>query len=186
MVRPGPSAGNDPLAGRPTLHEGFTRVRDLEKMTTGGRAMVAGAGDRPLFERLFAPIEDRDGARVLAGDLGKALIAVALVQTVLALARGPGALADAALYALGGAVIWATASRLSAVIVLLVSALSSVLTLLDLLGPIRTSGGRNIILALVAVWIAGRAVQATFDYRRFGSTGGSAPGGDEGPKPSAD
>jgi len=139
--------------------------------------MAERTAERPLVERLFAPIEDCDGARLLASDLGKALLIVAVIQTVLALARDPAALVDAALYAACGAVIWATASRLAAVFVLLVGSGASVLTLLDLLGPIRISGGRNIILALVTVWIAGRAVQATFDYHRFGRTAMSTSSG---------
>jgi hypothetical protein len=139
--------------------------------------MREGATDRPVVERLFGPIEDRDGARLLAGDLGKALLVVALIQAVLALARDPVALADAALYAISGPVIWATASRLAAVVVLFVAGGAGVLTVLALLGSTRTSGGRNIILALVAVWIAARAVQATFDYHRFGKTAKSARGG---------
>ena len=139
--------------------------------------MAEGTPRRPLVERLFAPIEDRDGARVLAGDLGKVLLIVAVIQTVLALARDPAALVDAALYAVFGMFIWVTASRLAAVVVLFVAGGAGVLTVLALLGSTRTSGGRNIILALVAVWIAARAVQATFDYHRFGKTAKSARGG---------
>jgi hypothetical protein len=78
--------------------------------------MREGATGRPVFERLFAPIEDRDGARVLAGDLGKALLVVAVIQAILALAREPLTLVDAALYAACGAVIWVTASRLAALV----------------------------------------------------------------------
>ena len=139
--------------------------------------MAEGTPERPLVERLFAPIEDRDGARVLAGDLGKALLIVAVIQTVLALARDPAALVDAALYAVFGTFIWVTASRLGAVLVLLVAGGAGVLTMLSLLGPVQISGARQIILALVTVWIAGRAVQATFNYHRFGKTAKSAPGG---------
>jgi hypothetical protein len=138
--------------------------------------MAEGTPERPLVERLFAPIEDRDGARVLVGDLGKVLLIVAAIQTLLALARDPAALVDAALYAVCGAFIWMTASRLAAVLVLLVAGGAGVLTMLSLLGPVQTSGARHIVLALVTVWIAGRAVQATFDYHRFGKAAKSAPG----------
>jgi hypothetical protein len=132
--------------------------------------MAETTAKRPLIERLFAPIEDRDGARVVAGDLGKALLVVAVIQTILALAREPLTLVDAALYAACGAVIWVTASRLAALVVLLVASGALVLTMLSLLGSIQRGGGRHIVLALVVVWIAGRAVQATFDYHRFGKT----------------
>ena len=132
---------------------------------------------RPLVERLFAPIEDRDGARVLAGDLGKALLVVAVIQTILALAREPLTLVDAALYAACGAVIWVTASRLAALVVLMVAGGALVLTMLSLLGPVQKPGGRHIIVALVTLWIAGRAVQATFDYHRFGRAARSTGGG---------
>jgi hypothetical protein len=129
---------------------------------------------RPLIERLFAPIEDRDGARVLVADLGKAFLVVAVIQTILGLAREPLTLVDAALYAACGAVIWVTPSRLAAVIVLLVAGGALVLTMLSLLGSNQRASGRHIVLALVVVWIAGRAVQATFDYHRFGKAAKSA------------
>jgi hypothetical protein len=145
-------------------------------MTPLGVTMAEGTPERPLVERLFAPIEDRNGARVLAGDLGKTFLIVAVIQTVLALARDPAALVDAALYAVCGAFIWVTASRLAAVLVLLVASGAGVLTVLALLGPVQISWGRHIVLALVTVWIAGRAVQATFDYHRFGKTAKSTPG----------
>ena len=132
---------------------------------------------RPLVERLFAPIEDSDGARVLAGDLGKALLVVAVIQTILALAREPLTLVDAAFYAACGAVIWVTVSRLAALVVLLVAGGALVLTMLSLLGPLQTPGGRHVILALVTVWIGGRAVQATFDYHRFGKAANSTSSG---------
>jgi hypothetical protein len=138
--------------------------------------MAEGTPERPLVERLFAPIEDRDGEHVLAGDLGKALLIVAVIQAVLALARDSAALVDAALYAVFGAFIWVTVSRLAAVLVLLVAGGAGVLTIFSLLGPVQISGGRHIVLALVTIWIAGRAVQATLNYHRFGKTAKLAPG----------
>jgi hypothetical protein len=139
--------------------------------------MAERTAERPLVERLFAPIEDCDGARLLASDLGKVLLIVASVQAILALARGPAALIDSALYAVMGAFIWLRVSRVAAVLVLLIAGGAGVLTMLSLLGPLQASGGRNILLALVVVWIAGRSVQATFDYHRFGRTAKSTSSG---------
>lgn len=120
-----------------------------------------------LVERLFGPIEEQATARALARDLGVGLLIVAVLQAALALASGRDALVDAALFAISGALVWATASRLAAALALLSASGSAALSIgtLTVHGP--ASRGRNILLGLIAVWIAGRAVVATFALHRL-------------------
>ena len=120
----------------------------------------------PLLDRWFGPIEDRGTARLLARDLGAGLLIVAAVQAWLALAFGRDALADAALFAVSGALGWATAGRLAAALALVTACGSTALAIATLTLHEPESGGRSIFLGLVAVWIGGRAVVAALAYRR--------------------
>ena len=125
------------------------------------------APGHPLLDRWFGPIVDRDGARRLARDLGIALLAVALGQAALALASGRDALADAALFAVAGALVSATASLPAAALAVAAAAGSTGLAIATLTLHAPASGGRSILLGLVAVWIAGRAVAASVALRRL-------------------
>lgn len=128
-----------------------------------------------FVERLLAPIEDRQWAAVLTRDLGKALLLLAAVQAALALARGPMALVDAALYATLGVIIWITPARVAALLALLVAAGSAALCLHALLVAAGAPNGRNVLLSMFALWVTGRAVQATFAFHRFGRAPASPP-----------
>ena len=119
-----------------------------------------------LVERLFGPIEDRETARRLARDLGTGLLIVAAVQATVALGYGRDALADAALFAVSGALVWATASRLAAMLALVTACGSAALAIATFTLHEPASQGRSIFLGLVAVWTAGRAVVAALAYRR--------------------
>jgi len=121
---------------------------------------------RALVERLFGPIENRATARALARDLGVGLLLVAALQAALALGAGRDALADAALFAISGALIWATASRLAAALAVASAVGSAALSIATLTVRAPASGGRSIVLCLVAVWIAGRALVAAVAMRR--------------------
>ena len=135
------------------------------------------APTHPFVDRWFGPITDREGARRLARDLGIALLAVALAQAVLALASGRDALADAALFAVSGALVWATAALPAAALALATAAGSTALAIATLALRAPASGGRNILLGLVAVWIAGRAVAASVALRRLARVPPPQPGG---------
>jgi len=121
----------------------------------------------PLLDRWFGPIVDRASARALARDLGVGLLVVAALQAVLALASGRDALVDAALLAVSGGLVWATASRLAAALAHAVAAGSAALSIATVTLHAPASGGRSIVLGLVAVWIAGRAVVASVALRRL-------------------
>jgi hypothetical protein len=123
------------------------------------------------MDRLFGPIEDQAVARVLARNLGVGLLAVGVIQAALALAAGRDALMDAAAFAVTGGLVWATAGRLAAALALVAAAGSAALSIATLAVHTPVSGGRNILLGLVAVWIAGRAVVATFARHRLSRVG---------------
>jgi len=132
--------------------------------------------EHPLLDRWFGPIVSRAGARALARDLGIALLAVAVAQAALALASGRDALADAALFAVSGALLWATAALPAAALALATAAGSTGIAIATLTLHEPASGGRNILLGLVAVWIAGRAVAAAVALRRFARVPPPEPG----------
>jgi hypothetical protein len=159
--------------GQTGLHNNFT-----------SSAHAVGMGDTPtrsstaevpgVVERVFAPIQSRTWAAAVARDLGKALVAVAVVEAALAGLRSPVALLPAALYAVAGALLWLTPTRLGALLALLNAAVSLTTTLVLVLAPTPASGGSRILVDFVALWIAGRALVATLAFRRFGRTGGAA------------
>lgn len=122
---------------------------------------------RALVERLFGPIENRATAVALARDLGVGLLLVAALQAALALGAGRDALVDAALFAISGALIWATASRLAAALAVASAVGSAALAIATLTVRAPASGGRSVLLGLVAVWIAGRALVAAVALRRI-------------------
>jgi len=134
----------------------------------------------PLLDRWFGPIVDRGNARRLARDLGVVMLAVAAVQCALAVARGRDALADAALFAVSGALVWATASLPAAALAVAAAVVSTGVAIATLALHEPASGGRSVLLGLVAVWIGGRAVAAAAALRRL-SRGGSGDGPGAGP-----
>ncbi len=129
--------------------------------------MTENAPAHPLLDRWFGPIGDGATARALARDLGIAFLAVAAVQAALALALGRGALVDAGLFVVAGVLVVATGSRLAAALALTVAVGSAGLAVGTLTLHEPASGGRSVLLGLVAVWIAGRAVVAAVAQHRL-------------------
>lgn len=121
---------------------------------------------RPLVERLFAPIESREEARTIAADVGKILVLLGVLQAVVALLRGRPALVDAAGYAVLGVLVWATASRLAAIATLLAVAGAAWLTIQGMLAHPPQATGRHVLIVLPAIWLAARAFQATWLVHR--------------------
>jgi len=109
------------------------------------------------------------------------LLVVAAVQAALALAGGRDALADAALLAAAGVLVWATAGRLAAALALAVAAVSAGPAVGTLALHEPASGGRSILLGLVAVWIAGRAVVAAVALHRLSLVPPAPEAGDDAP-----
>jgi hypothetical protein len=121
----------------------------------------------PLGERMFAPIGDSHHGALVSGDVGIGLMLVAAVQAAVAFSSGHWALVDALLYAVLGALIWLTRSRVAAVLCFLAAGAAVILTLLGHIEGGPPSPGRFILLSATALALAGRALQSTFDYHRF-------------------
>ena len=119
--------------------------------------------EKPWRKRLLGPIEDISDAEFLAGGLGWAFVVIGAIQCVLAFVALPLALFGAVLIALG-LLIWRMKSRVAASAALVVQAANLALMALTYA---RGRFGGNLLLALVLLWVAGRAVQATFAYQRL-------------------
>lgn len=120
------------------------------------------------MERLFAPIESRPWAAALARDLGKALVAVAVIQVTVAGWHDRTALARAVAYAIAGTLLWLTPTRLGAALALLTAAVSAATTVVGHVGVDRPPGEAGILLDLAALWVGGRALVATIAFHRRG------------------
>jgi hypothetical protein len=142
--------------------------------------MTEQAQDLPLLERLFAPIGDSDHGAIVAGDVGIGLVLAGAAQAALAFARGPAAFVDATLYVLFGVLIWLARSRVAAVLCFLAAGAAVFLSLLSHIEGAPPFPGRSILLSAAALALAGRALQATFDYHRLAKAAVAAPKADPG------
>ena len=110
---------------------------------------------------LFSKLESREDAlKVTKGSAGGFFV-VAAIQGSIGIFLAPSLLIDAAVLAILAAVLRAWESRVAAVLLLLMALVMVVTTTLTKLG-IAQAGGSNIFLALIVLWVAIRAVQATF------------------------
>ena len=110
---------------------------------------------------VFSKIENRDDALKTIKDASIAFLVLAVIQGALGVFIAPSMLVDAALYAILGLILMKWKARTAAVLLLLLAGLATVVTVMNLLG-IMAEGGRNIILALIVLVVAVRAVEATF------------------------
>lgn len=129
--------------------------------------MSADTPSLQLVERLFAPISTAEHARALTRDIGAGLVLLAPIQVALALAGGRNALVDAGLFALTGILLRITASRWAAATALAVTAGSTLLAIGFHVDRSHASGGRSVLLALVAIWLAGRGLVAVLALHRL-------------------
>ena len=97
-------------------------------------------------------------------DCGNAFFLVAVIQGGIGAFIAPALLFDAAVYALCGYFIRFKYSRTAAVVVLLLSCVVLVTTVMNKIGQ-NSVGGNNIILAVIVVFAAVRAVEVTFKLR---------------------
>jgi hypothetical protein len=119
------------------------------------------AEDKKPKKGMFAKIENRDDALKTIKETSIAFLVVAGIQGVLGFFIAPSVLVDAALYAILGLILMKWKARTAAVLLLLLAGLAAVVTFMNKLG-IMAEGGTNIILALIVLWAAVRAVEATF------------------------
>lgn len=117
--------------------------------------------EAPRKVGLFSKIESREDALKVTKDSAGGFFVVAAIQGGIGVFLAPSLLVDAALLALLAAILRTWESRVAAVLLLLLSLGMVVTTTLTKLGMAQ-AGGSNIFLALIVLWAAIRAVQATF------------------------
>jgi hypothetical protein len=110
---------------------------------------------------LFAKIENRSEAVKVIKDTSIAFMVLGVIQGAIGYFLFPELLYDAALYIVLGLILLVVKSRIAAVLLLILSGISVVTTVTNLLG-ITASGGGNIIVALIIFGAAVKAVEATF------------------------
>lgn len=110
---------------------------------------------------MFAKIESRDDALKVIKDTSIGFFFIAVLQAGLGFFIAPSLMIDAVLYAILAGVLLKWKSRIAAVLLLLLAGGALVMTSLNMIGA-TAMGGSNIILGLVILWAAVRAVEATF------------------------
>lgn len=110
---------------------------------------------------MFAKIESRDDALKVIKDASIGFFFIAVLQAGLGFFVAPSLMIDAVLYAILAGVLLKWKSRIAAVLLLLLAGGALVMTFLNMIGA-TAMGGSNIILGLVILWAAVRAVEATF------------------------
>lgn len=121
------------------------------------------------FSRWFSPIETRAHALKVIKDSSNAFFVLAAIQTVLALVvRDYSILFDAGLLVVLSLGLRRLNSRAAAVILLVVAVFECGTTIANRLG-MSLGGGNNVILALIMVFVAYRATQATYRLRKLSS-----------------
>jgi len=110
---------------------------------------------------LFSKIESREDALNVVKDTSMGFFIVAGLQALLSFLVGYVVLFDALVYVVGGYFLRRFNSRIAAVVLLLLAFAGAGVTLANR-GGANLGGGSNIILALIILWAAIRAVEATF------------------------
>jgi hypothetical protein len=110
---------------------------------------------------MFGKIESREDALKIVKDTSMVFFAIAALQVALGFFIAPSIILDAVLFAILAGILLKWRSRVSAVLLLLLGSSALVMTVLNFAG-VTDAGGTNIILAIVIVWAANRAIEATF------------------------
>jgi cellulose synthase/poly-beta-1,6-N-acetylglucosamine synthase-like glycosyltransferase len=119
---------------------------------------------------LFTPIVTGEDALKMVRDASLAFFFVAALQGLLGAFLFPALITDAVIIAVLAGILMKWRSRVAAVLLLVVTAGGLTMTVLNQLG-VTAQGGKNIILAIIMVVAAVRAVEATFKLRGRYHTG---------------
>ena len=115
---------------------------------------------------LTSRIATRDDALATIKEASTGFFVVAALMAALSFFIGFTVLVDAALFAILGFFLRRFHSRVAAVLLLLLAVADAGATVANKLGY-DAGGGSNIILAVIVLWAAIRAVEATFKLRSF-------------------
>ena len=115
----------------------------------------------------FSKIENRENALKVVKDTSSAFVAIAVLQAVLSYFVGFFILLDAVINLGGSFFLRRFNSRAAAVVLLILAIISIGVTIANMLGAKLGNSG-NILVSLIVLWAAIRAVEATFKlHRRF-------------------
>lgn len=144
------------------LHSGAhsrVRLEDRAESSTALRAEGNVAeGKKGVW---FSRIKTREDALKMVKDTSMAFFVLAAIQAALSFAVGFAVLYDAAIFSVGGLFLRRFNSRTAAVVLLFVAVLGLGITLANTAGA-DLGGGRNVVLALIVLWAAIRALEATY------------------------
>lgn len=112
----------------------------------------------------FSKIESREDALKVVKDTSSGFFFVAALQAALSFLVGFSVLFDAFIYVIGGFFLRRYNSRAAAVVLLVLAVAGAGVTFANKAGA-NLGGGNNIFLALIVLWAAIRAVEATFKIR---------------------
>jgi len=110
---------------------------------------------------LLGKIENREGALKTIKESAYAFIFIALLQGAIGVFLAPSTLIDAALFLICAILLMWLKSRTVAIVLLLMSLGAVIMTVLNKIG-VSTGGGSNIILAIIILFAAVKATEATF------------------------
>jgi uncharacterized membrane protein len=110
---------------------------------------------------LFSPIDTREAALKTVRDASFGFLFLAGLQAVIGMAIAPALLVDAMVIGSLALFLMKSNSRAAAVLLLIVSMLEALVTVLNKL-KVTHSGGTNIVLGILMVIVAVRAVESTF------------------------
>ena len=120
----------------------------------------------------FGKIETREEALKVIKDSSYGFFFLAVLQAGIGFALGMNLWLDAILYLIFGAALLKFKSRIAAVLLLLLTGGALVMTFLNKLNPDPSAGtgGTNLFLAAIMIWVSIRAIQATFKLHNLNKT----------------
>lgn len=113
---------------------------------------------------MFSKIETREDALEVIKDSSNGFFVVAAIQIAIGIFLMPSIILDGVVFAVLGLLLRQLHSRVVAVLLLMVSISSLVMTIMNKFDA-ETHGGSNIYLAGIMVYVSVRAIQATFKYQ---------------------
>ena len=114
----------------------------------------------------FGKIETTENALKVIKDVSNGFYFLAVLQIVLGyFIMGTSAIIDGVLFAVCAFLLRKFNSRVVAIILLLLSVGGLVVTRINQFGG--GTGGRNLFLAVIMIWVSIRAIQATFGLKKL-------------------
>ena len=120
----------------------------------------------------FGKIETREEALKVIKDSSYGFFFIGILQAGIGFALGMNLWLDAILYLVFGGILFKFKSRVAAILLLLLTSGALVTTFLNKINPDPSSrtGGTNLFLAVIMIWISVRAIQATFKIHKLGKS----------------